>query len=90
MGYVSLKREGFLCTVKAAICPEHKATKKNYSVFCIIDEEQQIIKDMQCLTCAAARGYILVWVLIRLDNLYIIKLVNNNNLCYYVINIRWM
>ncbi|XP_036141931.1 uncharacterized protein LOC118648772 isoform X2 [Monomorium pharaonis] len=56
IGYVELKREGSICTVRGKICPEHKIRSKPYTVFLKIDEETEEIKEAVCHDCAASAG----------------------------------
>ncbi|XP_011701425.1 PREDICTED: uncharacterized protein LOC105458063 [Wasmannia auropunctata] len=56
IGYVSVKREGSICTVKGRICPEHRVRQKDYTVICSVDEEKEIVQRVECLECAASEG----------------------------------
>ncbi|KAJ8685214.1 hypothetical protein QAD02_021007 [Eretmocerus hayati] len=56
IGYVQLKRDGTSCTVQGKICPEHRVHSKNYTVHVVINEEEEIIEEAQCLDCAASEG----------------------------------
>ncbi|XP_051156314.1 uncharacterized protein LOC127278577 [Leptopilina boulardi] len=56
VGYVEVKREGYLCTVKARICPEHRVGSKPYIVICTVDEKDDEIKKITCQDCAASTG----------------------------------
>lgn len=40
IGYVQIKRDGELCTVKSRVTPEHKVRKEGYRVTAIINEMQ--------------------------------------------------
>ncbi|KAK2578407.1 hypothetical protein KPH14_012739 [Odynerus spinipes] len=68
IGYVQLKREKSICTVKCRICPEHKVRSKAYSVTLILDQIEEKILDVNCHDCAAATGgckdavALLMWV----------------------------
>ncbi|KAK2579099.1 hypothetical protein KPH14_008498 [Odynerus spinipes] len=68
IGYVQLKREKSICTVKCRICSEHKVRSKAYSVTLILDEIEEKILDINCHDCAAATGgckyavALLMWV----------------------------
>ncbi|XP_075986122.1 uncharacterized protein LOC142983144 [Anticarsia gemmatalis] len=68
VGYVQVKREGDICTVKARITPEHSVRQKCYSVTLVCDEAQEIVLSVQCEDCAAHKGgckhaiAFLVWV----------------------------
>ncbi|XP_046964290.1 uncharacterized protein LOC124533166 [Vanessa cardui] len=39
IGYVQLKRDHTLCTVKCRICPEHRVRQTSYYVSMVIDEK---------------------------------------------------
>ncbi|GBP20993.1 hypothetical protein EVAR_9567_1 [Eumeta japonica] len=41
IGYVQLKRDHTLCTVKCRMCPEHKVRQTSYSVSMVIDEKRR-------------------------------------------------
>ncbi|XP_043484808.1 uncharacterized protein LOC122512804 [Leptopilina heterotoma] len=56
IGYVSVKRQNNLCTVKGRICPEHRVRQKAYQVLMEVDEEEEKIKTLKCLDCAASEG----------------------------------
>lgn len=56
IGYVQVKREADICTVKARITPEHNVRQKCYSVTAVCNEEEQIIISAQCEDCAAHLG----------------------------------
>ncbi|VEN57621.1 unnamed protein product, partial [Callosobruchus maculatus] len=68
LGYVQLKREGHLCTVKAKICPEHKVRNKNYLVTLVVNEQSETVEDVSCNDCPASSGgckhaiAVLMWV----------------------------
>ncbi|GBP39351.1 Septin-1 [Eumeta japonica] len=56
VGYVQLKRESNICTVKCRVCPEHKVRSKPYTVTIIVDEKNSVIISSQCHDCAASAG----------------------------------
>ncbi|CAG9793231.1 unnamed protein product [Diatraea saccharalis] len=56
VGYVQLKRESNICTVKCRVCPEHKVRVKPYTVTVVVDEKNSIVKSTQCHDCAASAG----------------------------------
>ncbi|KAH9627674.1 hypothetical protein HF086_016828 [Spodoptera exigua] len=56
IGYVQLKRDHTLCTVKCRICPEHKVRQTSYSVSMVIDEKEGVVKSVQCHDCPASLG----------------------------------
>lgn len=56
MGYVQLRRDAKLCTVKCKICPEHKVRSKPYSATMVVDEENGVIVSAECHDCAASEG----------------------------------
>ncbi|XP_071576230.1 uncharacterized protein [Temnothorax nylanderi] len=56
IGYVCVKRENSICTVKAKVCPEHRVRNKAYSVIVIVDEENESIINVECQDCAASSG----------------------------------
>ncbi|GBP80674.1 hypothetical protein EVAR_49840_1 [Eumeta japonica] len=56
VGYVQLKRECNICTVKCRVCPEHKVRSKPYTVTIIVDEKNSVIISSQCHDCAASAG----------------------------------
>ncbi|XP_043478494.1 uncharacterized protein LOC122513004 [Leptopilina heterotoma] len=56
IGYVCVKRQGKICTLKGRICPEHRVRNKNYTVTLKIDEEKEIVDKVECLDCAASLG----------------------------------
>ncbi|VEN48622.1 unnamed protein product [Callosobruchus maculatus] len=68
LGYVQLKREGHLCTVKAKICPEHKVRNKDYLVTLVVNEQSETVEDVSCNDCPASLGgckhaiAVLMWV----------------------------
>ncbi|KAL1446238.1 hypothetical protein WDU94_003678 [Cyamophila willieti] len=58
IGYVQLKRDGSLCTIKAKITPEHRLGEKAYNVVCVINEEKdkEEILQADCESCPASQG----------------------------------
>ena len=59
IGWVQLKREGNVCTVRAKICPEHKIKNQLYDLESRIDEVEEEILDVECSGCAASEGKLL-------------------------------
>ncbi|CAH1228177.1 unnamed protein product [Diabrotica balteata] len=55
VGYVQLRRDANLCTVKCKIFPEHKVRNKQYSATMIVDEENSAIVSVECHDCAASQ-----------------------------------
>ncbi|GBP53663.1 hypothetical protein EVAR_36032_1 [Eumeta japonica] len=43
IGYVQLKCDHTLCTVKCRMCPEHKVRQTSYSVSMVIDEKEGVV-----------------------------------------------
>ncbi|KAF2881748.1 hypothetical protein ILUMI_24445 [Ignelater luminosus] len=58
VGYVGVKRENFICTVRARICSEHRVRSKPYSVQVKINEKNEEIVKASCNDCAASAGNI--------------------------------
>ncbi|TGZ49255.1 Uncharacterized protein DBV15_10997 [Temnothorax longispinosus] len=56
IGYVCVKGENSICTVKAKICPEHQVRNKAYSVIVTVNEENESIMNVECQDCAASSG----------------------------------
>ncbi|CAH2094797.1 unnamed protein product [Euphydryas editha] len=56
IGFVQLRRESDICTVKCRVCPEHKVRSKPYTVTFIVDEKNSIVISSQCHDCAASAG----------------------------------
>ena len=56
VGYVKVKRTGSECTVQAKIVPEHRISKKLYTVTSNIDEHNDVVVDSVCEDCAASAG----------------------------------
>ncbi|RVE42580.1 hypothetical protein evm_012777 [Chilo suppressalis] len=51
IGYVQIKRDGELCTVKSRVTPEHKVRKEGYRVTVILNETQSLVQSCQCEDC---------------------------------------
>ncbi|XP_053622229.1 uncharacterized protein LOC128681925 [Plodia interpunctella] len=56
IGFVEIKCEGNLCTVKCRVTPEHKIKGKLYPVTAVIDENSEKILKLECTDCAASAG----------------------------------
>ncbi|XP_072403334.1 uncharacterized protein [Diabrotica undecimpunctata] len=56
VGWVQVKRNNMICTVRAKITPEHNVKKKQYAVSCEINEETEEVLDLKCYDCAASLG----------------------------------
>ena len=56
IGYVQVKRDGALCTVKARVTPEHKVSKKGYFLTLTCNEKEEKVLSIQCSGCAAGLG----------------------------------
>ncbi|KAK4885500.1 hypothetical protein RN001_001771 [Aquatica leii] len=56
VGYVQVRRINNNCIIKGRICPKHKIREKPYFVTATVDEENEIIKELLCLSCVAALG----------------------------------
>ncbi|CAH0717717.1 unnamed protein product, partial [Brenthis ino] len=56
IGYVQLRRDSDLCTIKCRVCPEHKVRSKSYSATMIVDEKGGKIVSVECHDCAASTG----------------------------------
>ncbi|XP_026322183.1 uncharacterized protein LOC113231862 [Hyposmocoma kahamanoa] len=56
IGYVQVKRDDEICTVKCKICPEHKVRLKQYTVTVLVDEQEEKVKSALCEDCPAAAG----------------------------------
>lgn len=56
IGYVQIKREQGVCTIKCKICPEHKVRSKAYNVTLILNEKENEVISCQCHDCAASAG----------------------------------
>ncbi|GBM59212.1 hypothetical protein AVEN_60408-1 [Araneus ventricosus] len=56
IGYVQVKYENNLCTVRAIATPEHKISKKGYGVTVICNEEDEVVLSALCDSCAASLG----------------------------------
>ncbi|KOB70278.1 Uncharacterized protein OBRU01_15584, partial [Operophtera brumata] len=56
IGYLQLKREGDVCTVKCRITPEHKVRSKPYHCVLQCNEKEEEIISISCEDCAASIG----------------------------------
>lgn len=56
IGYAQIRRDNNICSMKARICPEHKINESGYRVSLDVDEEADIIIDVNCEDCPAAKG----------------------------------
>jgi hypothetical protein len=56
VGYVQVKREGNICTVKAKVTPEHKVRSKPYNVTFVCNEAEEMVKLCICEDCPASQG----------------------------------
>ncbi|XP_050560327.1 uncharacterized protein LOC118268450 [Spodoptera frugiperda] len=56
VGYVEVKRDGNLCTVKCRVTPEHKVKARLYQVTAVIDESLEKIITVECNDCVASAG----------------------------------
>ncbi|XP_030027860.2 uncharacterized protein LOC115445647 [Manduca sexta] len=56
IGYVQLRRDSNICTVKCKVCPEHRLRSKSYAATMVVDEEEGKIVSVQCHDCAASQG----------------------------------
>lgn len=56
VGYVQIKRDLNVCTVKCRVCPEHKVRSKPYAVTVIVDEKNGAVISSKCHDCAASAG----------------------------------
>ncbi|GBM95521.1 hypothetical protein AVEN_161419-1 [Araneus ventricosus] len=56
VGYVQVRRDGNLCTVKAKVTPEHSLRKKAYDVTLLCNEVEEEILSVTCDSCAASLG----------------------------------
>ncbi|GBM65843.1 hypothetical protein AVEN_12897-1 [Araneus ventricosus] len=56
IGYVQVKRENNLRTVKAIVTPEHKISNKGYGITVICNEEDEVVLSALCDSCAASLG----------------------------------
>ncbi|GBO35029.1 hypothetical protein AVEN_74722-1 [Araneus ventricosus] len=48
IGYVRVKRDEDMCTVKGRITPEHRVRKKAYSVVLVCNESEDVILSVKC------------------------------------------
>lgn len=67
IGYVQVRREVNLCTVKAKVTPEHSIHKKAYNVSLVCNEIEEQILSVSCDDCAASQGRLLVCILTPYD-----------------------
>lgn len=56
VGFVQVKRDNALCTVKCRVTPEHRVRTKPYTVYAIINENEEKIVEAKCEDCAASLG----------------------------------
>ncbi|XP_018576962.1 uncharacterized protein LOC108915421 [Anoplophora glabripennis] len=56
IGYVQVKHDTNICTVKGRVVPEHRVHQQAYSVTARFDEENDVIISCQCENCAASQG----------------------------------
>ncbi|RVE48496.1 hypothetical protein evm_006807 [Chilo suppressalis] len=56
IGYVQLRRDSDLCTIKCRVGPEHKVRSKSYAATMIVDEKEDKVVSVQCHDCAASTG----------------------------------
>ncbi|XP_046392244.1 uncharacterized protein LOC124160435 [Ischnura elegans] len=56
LGYVQVRREGAMCTVKAKVTPEHKLRGSGYKVKAVINEDEDKVLAVECEDCAASTG----------------------------------
>ena len=56
IGFVRLKRETDICTVKCEICPELKIRANNYKATIVVNEKSSQISSLECHDCAASTG----------------------------------
>lgn len=56
IGWVQVRDTNELCEVRAQITPEHRVTSSSYSIHCIIDEKEELIKEAKCDGCRAQNG----------------------------------
>nr|CAH7744257.1 unnamed protein product [Callosobruchus chinensis] len=50
-GWVQVKRNGTICTVKVKITPEHNVKEKQYAVTCNINEQSGEVTDVEYHDC---------------------------------------
>lgn len=51
IGYVCLKREDTICTMKCQMCPEHRVHSKGYTVVLVVNEDKEEITSVDCQDC---------------------------------------
>ncbi|XP_046404834.1 uncharacterized protein LOC124170180 [Ischnura elegans] len=56
IGYAQIRRDNYICSMKARICPEHKINESGYRVILDVDEKADIIINVNCEDCPAAKG----------------------------------
>ena len=56
IGYVQLKREGHIHTVRCCVAPEHKVTSKGYQVELVVNIMKGEIVSCKCYDCIAVLG----------------------------------
>ncbi|RVE53270.1 hypothetical protein evm_002103 [Chilo suppressalis] len=56
IGYVQVKRDGDVCTIKCRITPEHRVRTKPYHCSLQCNEKDQEVLSVTCEDCAASRG----------------------------------
>nr|XP_034194868.1 uncharacterized protein LOC117611080 [Osmia lignaria] len=56
IGYVCLRRELSICTIKGKICPEHRVKSKRYAVTLVVNEADETIQEVNCEDCAVSQG----------------------------------
>lgn len=62
IGWVQVKRERHVCTVRAKICPEQKINATLYVVESQIDEKEEKVLDVKCFGCPASTGILIIFV----------------------------
>ncbi|CAG9124729.1 unnamed protein product [Plutella xylostella] len=65
IGYVQLKREQNVCTVKCTVCTEHKVRSKPYAATLVVDEQEEVVISVKCHDCPASAGGWCWWLLHR-------------------------
>lgn len=55
---MKVSRTGSICTVSAKVVPEHRISKKLYTVTCEIDEQNDTVINATCKDCPASTGII--------------------------------
>lgn len=56
IGWVQVRRDDNICTIKAKITPEHNVRAKQYNVTMMVNEESLKILRVECHDCAASLG----------------------------------